>query len=406
MAGPGIVPEVPGPDDGDNARESVATLPLRRPADAAVPTERKTATGTTGDVGLLLRRGAKSALARWVLTQRRRRDAHPHAPQPRDEATRAWDGRRRISEDYTFSAVQPGLGLVARLEWLPGRDANRVWLTLLRDGAAYALPEGQQIHRSASTDRWRAGGLTLDCLVPLSRRTLRYAGNLVALDPGGPGPRSNGTGSDRPIRCSVDLTFVSAAAPYTPGGDDDPELLAARLGQAQWDRTLLRSVRRVTNRGYVQVGAMHGTIVLGDELIPVRASALRQHFWGVRDWGASDHGFQCFVGHDDGTHTWVHHARFPFVTMEGGFVHSPDEPAAPIGGLDVTWERRPARAPAHATLAVPTPAGRRALELAMCSDSAFVVDGRGLVELGLARVSGTQTGWALWGGQRRWLPRR
>lgn len=372
--------------------------------------------GTTGDVGLLLRRGAKSALARWVLTQRRRRDLGSRAPSPRDEATHEWDGRRRFAEDYTFTAVQPGLGLVTRLEWLPGRDANRVWMTVLRDGQAYALPGGQQIHRSGSSDRWRAGGMVLDCLVPLSRWTVRYAGDIVPLVPGGPGPKESAADESqataRPLRCSVDLTFIASADPYTPGSDDDPDLLAARLGQAQWDRSLLQSVRRVTNRGYVQLGAIHGTIALGDELIPIRASALRQHFWGVRDWGASDHGLQCFVADDDGPRAWVHRARFPFVTMEGGFVRGADGAVAPITGLDITWERRPQRAPAHATLSIPNagPGRPRALDLSMCSDSAFVVDGRGLVELGLARVApagdGGGGGWAVWGGQRRWLPRR
>jgi len=368
----------------------------------------------TGSVGGLIRRGAKSVLARWVMAQRRRRtDPSAHAPSSTDEATHAWDGRRRFAEDYTFTCVQPGLGIVARLEWLPGRDANRLWLTVLRDGKAYSLPGGQIIQRSATSDRWRSGGMVLDCLVPLSEWTVRYVGDLVALDPGGPGPVKSEDGTR--IRCSLDLTFVAGADPYTPGSDDDPDLMAANLGRAQWDRELLRSVRRVTSRGYVQVGDMQGTLALADELVPIRGHALRQHTWGVRDWGAADYGFQCFAVADDGSQTWVHHVQFPFVTVEGGFVSHGDNPLSPIQGLDITWERRPNRAPAHATLGIPSENGRAALELSMCSDSAFVVDGRGLVELGLARIgtargaepaaNGGVSGWAMWGAQRRWLPR-
>lgn len=397
------MPRVGGKSDEDG---SVTEL---RPPAPAESSERVQARGATGDVGLLLRRGAKSALARWVLTQRQRRGDPRHAPTPRDEATHAWDGRRRFAEDYTFCAVQPGLGLVTRLEWLPGRDANRLWLTLMRPEGAVVLPGGQTIERSTTTDRWRAGGMVLDCLVPLSRWTVRYAGDVVPVPAGGPGPRDateQSQVSPRALRCSVDLTFEATAVPYTPGSDDDPDLLAARLGQAQWDRSLLRAVRRVTNRGYVQVGSIVGTIVLGDELIPVRASALRQHFWGVRDWGAADYGFHCFAATDDGQHAWVHHARFPFVTLEGGFVQRPDHDAEPIGGLDVTWERRPERAPANASLGLRTRNGPLNVELAMCRDSAFVVDGRGLAGLGLARLGGTAGGWAIWGSQRRWLPRR
>lgn len=433
-------------DDGDRRGNAVARLTPRilerradNPPEALDSAERVATPGRTGDVGTLLRRGAKSALARWVIAQqRRRRDPERDHPTPRDEATHAWDGRRRFAEDYTFCAVQPGLALIARLEWLAGRDANRVWLTILREDGVLALPGGQRVLRSTSTDRWRAGGMVLDCLVPLSRWTMRYSGEVYALPPGGPGPRdpSFDPGASASVqggigqRCSVDLTFVGSAPPYTPGTDDDPDLQAKRLGQAQWDRRLLQAVRKVTNRGYVQLGSMVGTIAVGDELIPVRASALRQHFWGVRDWGASDLGFQCFAVRPripDGANgtreadrrdpaiTWIHHARFPLVTMEGGFTSQDRGAVSPISGLDVTWEQRPERAPAHTTLVVSDPHGDnrvrpQRLELATCSDCAFLVDGRGLASLALARVGGDQpglgTGWALWGGQQRWLPRR
>ena len=435
---------MPGTDergDGDRGgRGAVARLTPRilerradNPPESLDSAERVRTPGRTGDVGTLLRRGAKSALARWVISQRRRRhDPDRDRPTPRDEATHAWDGRRRFAEDYTFCAVQPGLALIARLEWLPGRDANRIWLTILREDGVLALPGGQRVLRATSTDRWRAGGMVLDCLVPLSRWTMRYSGEVYALPPGGPGPRdpSFDPGASASIaggigrRCSVDLTFVGSAPPYTPGTDDDPDLQAKRLGQAQWDRRLLQAVRKVTNRGYVQLGSIVGTIAVGDELIPVRASALRQHFWGVRDWGASDHGFQCFAVRPpasgasgrDAELTWIHHARFPLVTMEGGFTSQGGSGVAPITGLDVTWEQRPERAPAHTTLVVSDPHGDnrvrpQRLELATCSDCAFLVDGRGLASLALARVGGDAqpglaAGWALWGGQRRWLPRR
>lgn len=356
------------------------------------------------------RQGAKSALARWVLTQRRRRRGPAaDAPTPRDEATHAWDGRRRFAEDYTFTAVGPGVAVIARLEWLPGRDANRIWLTILRDGEAFVLPGGQAMHRSTPSDRWRSGGLRLDCITPLQRWTIQYAGRLVAVAPGAPGcsPRAPPPSSRDTLRCHLDLTFVANADPYTPGTDDDPDLLATRLSQAQWDRSLLKAVRRVTNRGYVQLGLLHGTIALGDALIPLAAPSLRQHFWGVRDWGASDHAFQCFVADDDGAQAWIHHARFPFVTMEGGFARgATPSKHEPIAGLSITCEPRAQRAPAHATLVVPRDNHPAPLHLAMRSDCAFLVDGRGVVALGLARVTGDTEGWALWGGQRRWLPRR
>ncbi|MBV1860741.1 MAG: hypothetical protein KUG77_20165, partial [Nannocystaceae bacterium] len=113
-----------------------------------------------GAVGSVLRREAKAALARWALQKRL-------APAPtdwssRDEATHRWDGRKRFAEDYTFIAVQAGLGLLVRLEWLPGRGSHRLWLAVLREGGTWVLGEqGQVLVRDAGTDRWRAGGCLL-----------------------------------------------------------------------------------------------------------------------------------------------------------------------------------------------------------------------------------------------------
>lgn len=349
-----------------------------------------------------LRRRVKAALARWVLEQQRRRVAQAESswPSAADEATHPSDGRRRFAEDYTFAIVQPGLGLVTRLEWLPGRGKHRVWVTLLREEGSVALPGGQQMLGGAPSDRWRAGGMVLDCLAPHERWTLRYTGRVVPLT------RAQApSGSEGSRRISLDLTFEAAAPPYRPGSDDDPHLLAWRLGQAAWDRSLLRSVRRVTSHGYVQAGDVTGSIALGDELIPVRASALRQHMWGVLDWGASDTAFQCLAALDDGDRAWVHQARFPIVTVEGGFVIPAGAEAEPVSAVESSAETRPGRAPAHVTVGLPSAAGRLQLELAILADASWVVDGRGHLDLGLARVSGAQGGWALWAGQRRHLPR-
>jgi len=39
-----------------------------------------------------------------------------------------------------FAAVQPELGVLARIEWLLGPDAHRVWLTLFTPTAIYSSP--------------------------------------------------------------------------------------------------------------------------------------------------------------------------------------------------------------------------------------------------------------------------
>lgn len=347
-------------------------------------------------VGRVLRRSLKAALARWAL-QRRQEHRRGSGPSPQDEATHAADGRRRFAEDYTFVGVQPHAAVLARLEWLPGRASHRVWVMVFREGELFAMPELQVMGRACGPDRWRAAGLELDCVAPFKRWTVRYAGRVARLCPPGDAAASAS------LRCSLDLTFLSDAPAFQPGTDDDPDLIAHHLGSASWDASLLRAVRRVQSRGYVQLGEMHGTVALGDELMPIRAASLRQHMWGVRDWGASDSAFQCFAALDDGRRVWVHNAAFPFVTLEGGLVHDGRQ-QTPVRSIGVSLERRPDRAPNHATLSLGQADGRLLLEAQMLSDATMSVDGRGAVQLGFFRLAGG--GWGFWAGQRRLLPRR
>lgn len=398
-----------------------------RPDEGHEGDDRRTAAGPlpgTDDVGHVLRQGIKSALARWVLTKRRgaarAASRATSSVRPQDEATHAWDRQRRFAEDYTFVGVQPGLAVILRLEHLPGRDSQRVWAIVLRPEGAYAPAGGQLVLRSTGDDRWRAGGLQLDCETPLRRWSLRFAGVLEHQGQGSEDPRPLRVvdEADQRTRASLDLTFVATAAPYVPGTDDDPELLARRLGEATWDARLLQAARRERPRGYVQLGELHGTIALGDVLVPVRAAALRQHHWGVRDWGACDEAFECFWATDDRRRGWLQHARFPFVTLEGGFVGHTGASRGPSGALPyethvepvrrigATLEARPSGAPARATLLVGEPEGTRHVRLERISDLSFVVDGRGRVDLALVRAAGTAEGWGLWAGLHRALPRR
>jgi hypothetical protein len=355
--------------------------------------------GSGPAVSDMLLRSAKAALARWVLHKRRRHHA-AGGLSAKDEATHAADGRRRFAEEYTFVAVQATSAVLARLEWLPGRGGYRVWLMVFRDGELFTIPGLQAVGRTRGLDRWRAAGLELDCVTPFKQWTIRYTGRLHRA-------RASGEGDDDPkpddLRCSLDLTFLSDVPAFEPGADDDPDLIARRLGEATWDASLLRSVRRVQSRGYVQIGSVHGTVALGGEILPIRAAGLRQHIWGVRDWAASDSAFQCFAAFEDGRRVWLHNAVFPFVTLEGGFVHD-GQALVPVRAFGASLEHRPERAPRFATLDVEYGEDRIGIEAEMLRDVALSVDGRGAVSLGLFRLS-NGAGWGVWVGQRRLLPR-
>ncbi len=416
------------------------------------------AAGGAGEAGLssLLRRSVKAAIARWAV---RRRTAGEIWPRPQDEAPHPWDGQRRFAEEYTLVAVQAGLAIVARIEWLPGRETHRVWLTLLTPTAVYALPGTGQALLRGESDHWRAGGLAFDCVEPLRQWTVRYAGRLEVRDPAGHRRRPASDelpAEDQEVR--VDLTFVSQMPAFVPGSDDDAALMSRQLGAAEWDARLLRVLRRHTLRSYVQAGEVHGSVAIGPRLLAFRGTGLRQHSWGVRDWGASDEATQCFAsftptngsGSASGTgmasgpgtasrssgpgsasgsgmasvptrtgsaarlgnaregeapvQVWLHSARFPWLTLAGGFVQRLAGVVA-LRDLGVRPTRQPGRAPSHVGFHVDAPGGDLGLEMATVAELGLDMDGRGHLDLALCRVQGAGDGWALVISQRRLLRR-
>ena len=392
-----------------------AGKPREPPAPAPAPSG-----AWPADAGLssLLRRSVKAAIARWAV---RRRSDTEIWPRPQDEAMHPWDGQRRFAEEYTQVAVQPGMAVIARIEWLPGRETHRVWLTLLTPTAVYALPGTGQALLRGDSDHWRAGGLAFDCVEPLRTWTIRYRGRLEVRDPRGDRRRTTAASDELPVEdleVRVDLTFLSQVPAFVPGSDDDADLMSRQLGAAEWDARLLRVLRRHTLRSYVQTGEVHGSVAIGPRLLAFRGAGLRQHSWGVRDWGASDDATQCFASFtatQDGTReareaadkpvqVWLHSARFPWLTLAGGFVQRAAGLVA-IRALGVRPTRQPARAPSHVGFHVDAPGGEIDLETETVAELGLDMDGRGHLDLALCRVRGAGDGWALVISQRRLLRR-
>lgn len=391
------------------------------PGSRAPGEERRAAPAGAEEAGLssLLRRGVKAAIARWAV----RRRSPEIWPRPQDEAPHRWDGRRHFAEDYTLAAVQPGLAVVARVEWLPGRETHRVWLTLLTPTAVYALPGTGQALLRGGGDHWRVGGVEFDCVEPLRRWTLRYHGRLEVRDPGGKRRTAGEEGVSDDVEVRVDLTFLSQLPAFVPGTDDDPELLSRQLGAAEWDARLLKELRLRGTRSYVQLGEVHGAVTLGpgragaaDEsgagagprLIAFGGSGLRQHGWGVRDWGASDEAIHCFADLGASARVWVQQARFPWLTLTGGFVQRAAG-MVPIRDLGVRATRQPGRAASHVGLHVDAAGGELQLETETLAQLGLDMDGRGRVELVLCRVRAGEAdaaqGWAVIVQQQRTIAR-
>jgi hypothetical protein len=358
----------------------------------------------------LLRRGIKAKVARWVIQRRARLGARGGGPDTKDEATHEWDGRPHFAEDYTFGCVQSDLGLVLRLEWLPDRDAQRVWVVVLTPDGALALPGmatggSHGLVSMKSANRWIAGGLELDCAAPHRQWTVRFRGSLQPSIGGGNAGESHVSPLDPSgeRRCNIDLTFIATALPFVPGSDDDPDLVARNFGSASWDVGLVRRLRQQGNRSYVQLGEVHGTVGIGESIHTVRATCIRSHSWGIRDWGASDSGFQCLVVPNDDTCAWAHNVKFPWLTLEGGFVRRGDG-LSPIQAMGLTAERQHGVGLPHVSLSLEHDGKRLPLEAERVSDLEIDVDGRGHVTFSLMRARhghSEHAGWALWVWQRR-----
>lgn len=338
-----------------------------------------------------------------------------------------WDRRRHFAEDYAFVLTQNDLALMIRLEWMPGRACHRLWVILFEEGAVYALPgSGQEIVRGGESGQWRVGGLEIDCIDPFARWRIAFHGKLdrrsvdgrtqVVTDEAG------AQAVDR-VDVRIDLTFLAEHPPFVPGSDDDPGLLSRRFGEAVWDAEFLRGLRRRQMRSYVQVGELAGTIVLGGRILAIDGAALRQHSWGVRDWGASDSALQCFLARRGRALLWVHRAIFPGLTLEGGFAVRESGLRA-ICELGVTVERRPGQAPRRIGLDLEVCRGKGsevessegenteeesseveeiAIEIKTLAQLSLEMDGRGRLDLAFLRASDGATG--LWVGQQRILPR-
>ena len=135
----------------------------------------------------------------------------------------------------------------------------------------------------------------------------------------------------------------------------------------------------------------------------------------MRDWGASDEATQCFASFtptqdaprdpaDTPVQVWLHSARFPWLTLAGGFVQRAAG-LVPIRDLGVRATRQPTRAPSHVGFHVDAPGGDLDLETETIAELGLDMDGRGHLDLALCRVRGAGDGWALVISQRRLLRR-
>ncbi len=356
-------------------------------------------------ISRVLRREIKAALARWVV---QRQPAAERCTRPEDEASHPWTGDEHFSEEYIFAVVQPQFALFVRLEWLPGRDHHRVWIHVITPDRVWVLPgDGGAVERVGAGDHWRAAGLELDCQQPHQSWTLRYHGGL---QPWGP----RGEVIDEPcMRCGFELEFCAGAPPFIPGTDDHPKLVARHLAEADWDLDLLRTVRRRRIRGYTQAGTVVGTVSMGFAFVPLYASCLRVHTWGPRDWGASDTAFQVFgslrsadqggIGEEHSRRFWSHQAKFPWVTLEGGWVQT-SEGLTAIEDIGITREQTPGRPVRRAGLTLVHAMGEWELEAEAVAHHSFDIDRRGRMTVTLARFSGEREGWGLWVTLQRTVP--
>jgi hypothetical protein len=205
------------------------------------------------------------------------------------------------------------------------------------------------------------------------------------------------------VPADLELVFDSTAPPFLPGTDDDPDLVAASLAEVQWDRRLLRVLRRGIPRAYVQPGVAHGSLALGSRVLALRARTLRLHGWGPRDFGTAVRALQAWFVHGGTEETsYVHRSEFPWLTIEGGFHADDDGRVARLESIGITREVEASghtrRLSAHLRWGRGSEE-RRHVRAEPVARTSLRVDARGDVELALLRLP--EGGCGLWVAQQR-----
>ena len=120
-------------------------------------------------------------------------------------------------------------------------------------GNVFPMPPGCDMY-----DFSLPNGLTVECIEPLRKFTLRYGGNDSYYTAAG---------------CQMDLTWESFLPPHRTG---QPE------GQQEW---------APAKQHYEQPGRMKGTVTVGGETLQVDCWSMRDHSWGVRKLVKNPRGF-------------------------------------------------------------------------------------------------------------------
>lgn len=188
------------------------------------------------------------------LSEAERKHKDPHQPLFNDSSY--FNG---LGEDGSFFVVRQSFRTTR---------GNEYWLKLhFPDAGTYELKN----FTGVEGEGFQQGALLFECVAPGKTWNISFEGELVQ-------------GSENyPAR--LNLTF-EASHPLIDFKDGaNQEAVAATIAKEPWNREFFHKLREIKKTHLEQPGTLTGEITIQGKTRAVQWSSLRDHSWGVRNWG-------------------------------------------------------------------------------------------------------------------------
>ncbi len=195
----------------------------------------------------------------------RLRRKHPATPEALEALHRSEEACFNDSS-YVYGRGEDGMALVMRLS-IRTDAPSEVWMSVRVPGRPIARVP---VQNHPQEEGWRAGGLTWTPVEPGRTLQLRYEGPLVSEE-----------GEQEAL---IALTFEGEGPLIDFSDGVDPRVTARAIAARPWSRCFFDQLGEIRTVHYEQVGRLHGTVQLGDEVHELDLRSVRDHSFGRRQW--------------------------------------------------------------------------------------------------------------------------
>lgn len=168
---------------------------------------------------------------------------------------------------YFMGQGEDGSCLLARMAFRTDREPE-CWLTLYLEGTGTFTIKGLPGEPGSG---FSLGDLHFNCEQPGRRWTIRYSGDLEK--------------ENKKCTVDLDLVFESITPLVNFKYISRPEDIAPVIAREKWSKTFLNSLKEIRKMHLEQAGRMTGTITIDGRVSKVEWRSVRDHSWGIRNWG-------------------------------------------------------------------------------------------------------------------------